>query len=414
MSTEFRELTAGQLGIWYAQQLVPESRAYLVGDYVAIHGTADVDVLVAAVRCALDEAAAYRLRFVVDGGLPRQYVDDSPDYPIQIVDVSSAPNPEAAAQSWMRMNLRRPLDPTGGPLYTQAVLKLGAERYFWYQRAHHLVIDGYSMSLFVGRVAAHYNALLDTGKPADGAPEPLSVLLDADAAYRASENVEADRRYWLGVLADLPETLLVKRNQRISMSTHDVTDIEPEYAQRLRAAARELKVSFAGMIIMAGAIYRHRTTGERDVVLGVPVLGRTGRRELHIPGMAANVVPVRLAVDTTVPDLARQTSTALRNALRHQRYQWVDLRRELKLGGGSIFGLIVNVFAAEPAPMFGASPSTVHSLASGPVDEVKINVYGGTQAGSFRIEVEVNPETTKESGAIILQNFLKTLNELIK
>src|SRR4051812_33621737 len=69
--SDSRELMAGQLGVWNAQQLAPESVAFLVSEYHDIHGDLDVGLLVQAIRRTLDEAEAYRLRFRVVDGAPR-------------------------------------------------------------------------------------------------------------------------------------------------------------------------------------------------------------------------------------------------------------------------------------------------------------------------------------------------------
>jgi hypothetical protein len=58
-----RELMAGQLGIWYAQQLSPDTSAYNIGEYLEIVGDLDTGLFEAALRCAAGEADASRLRF---------------------------------------------------------------------------------------------------------------------------------------------------------------------------------------------------------------------------------------------------------------------------------------------------------------------------------------------------------------
>src|SRR3954447_21098209 len=92
------ELTAGQLGVWYGQQLDPGSPVYNVGECAEIRGRLDVDRFVAALRRTLDEADAYRLRFEVRDGVPWQHVDDTRDYPIEVVDLSGVTDPRAAAE----------------------------------------------------------------------------------------------------------------------------------------------------------------------------------------------------------------------------------------------------------------------------------------------------------------------------
>src|SRR5437879_5959946 len=86
---EYRELTAGQAAIRYAQPLISDESAYHTGDYVAIHGVLDPDLFVEALRRTWREAETLRVRFHEFDGVARQFVDESMDFPIHYVDVSS-------------------------------------------------------------------------------------------------------------------------------------------------------------------------------------------------------------------------------------------------------------------------------------------------------------------------------------
>src|SRR5258708_2512788 len=106
---ERRELTAGQLAIWHAQQLDRDSPAYNAGEYLEFRGDLDLAVFRAALRQTVAEVDAFRLRFT-DGDEPRQYVDSSDDWPLHVVDVSAEADPRAAAEEWMWADMRRPVD----------------------------------------------------------------------------------------------------------------------------------------------------------------------------------------------------------------------------------------------------------------------------------------------------------------
>jgi amino acid adenylation domain-containing protein len=400
------ELTSAQLGVWYAQQLAPESPAYQLGDYVEIRGELDVDRLVSALRQAVGDAEAYRLRFRRVGDVPRQYIGDAGDDTIRVVDLGTTPDPRAAAERWMRKDLNRPAELEAGPLFLHVVFTLAPGHVLWYQRVHHIVADGASLAAFTTRVADIYS---DEGR----APAPLSVLLDADRAYQLSPDRESDRRYWHGVLTDLPEAEHAGgRAEPVRAMQHE-QEIDPEAADELRAAARRLRVSFAGLAVAAAAVYHHRVTGARDVVVGVPVAGRTTLRELGIPGMTSNLMPIRLTVgrELTVDALLRQASHAIRDGLRHQRYQYRAMLADLGLvGGGSLRGLTVNVLGFERPLRFGTAAGIQVGLSTGPADDVRINLYGRGPGAGLQATVETNPARHgRDSGAEIAGRYLRVL-----
>ncbi|MFJ1820076.1 non-ribosomal peptide synthase/polyketide synthase [Streptomyces sp. NPDC088139] len=389
----FRELMAGQLAIWYAQQLAPGNRGFNTAEYLEIHGPVDPDLLVRAARQRLDEAEGLRLRLRVVDGIPQQYVHDSRDYPVHVIDLSGEPDPRAAAAEWMRTELDQPVDLLGGPLSSTAVIKVGNDLFFWYQRGHHLALDGHGGWTLASRGAEIYTALAEGRSPEVGALGPLSVLEDADRAYRASAGFEQDGQYWHGVLSDLPETDGAEAHRALRAQHAPVrhtSDVTAEDDAALNAAAHQLKTLPSWLLIAAAAVYEHRTTGKRDVVIGLPVRGRSGIRESGIPGMTANTLPIRLTIgnDTSVEDVVRQTSRAVRNGLRHQRYRYEDMLRDLKIVDSNPCHLHINVLSVDQELRFGDLTATGHTLSSGPVDGVRIDVYD--RAG-MQICVAANP-----------------------
>jgi len=344
-------LTAGQLEIWHAQKLAPDSSLYNVGEYLEINGDLDVGLFEVALRLTMREAEAFRVRLCEDGELPRQYVHESDDWQLNFVDVSAAEDPHAAAREWMHEDMRRPVEFSGGCLFTMALFKAGPEKFFWYYRAHHIAVDGFSGAVTAARQAQIYTLLLGRRSPAEGALEPLSVLLESEAGYRSSPELQGDREFWLNALSGIPRAASISGHQarRVPrLPTRNTLDISLEDATRLSAAARRARTSLSGLLVAAAGIYLHRSTGEEDIVLGLAVLGRTGQRQRAIPGMTANVLPIRLRIchETSFDDLVRQVSGTVGRALEHQRYRFEDMRRDLRLpDNDSLFSVVVNIMA---------------------------------------------------------------------
>ncbi|WP_181808309.1 condensation domain-containing protein, partial [Streptomyces shenzhenensis] len=417
---ELRELMSAQLGIWYAQQLAPGNPAYNIAEYLDIRGDLDPGLFVAALRQALDEAGTFRLRFRVEGTAPRQYVGPPREHPIHVVDVSTAADPRAAAGEWMHADLNRPVNLLDeGPLFAHALIRLGQDHHLWYQRAHHIILDGGSLATFAARVADLYNAPRGTPTGKDSAPRPVSVLMEADHAYRTSADADRDRRFWLDALADLPDTGGPARPEGRQLPGRPllhVTDLDPAEACGLRAAARRLGTGLAGLAISAAALHHHRMTGTRDLVIGVPVNGRTTRQEFGIPGMTSNVLPIRLAIPrgTTVAQFLRGTSRALRAALPHQRYQYRDLLGDLhRVGGGSLWSLSVNVMSLDRPLRFGDCVAVRTGLSSGPAYEPKIDLYDKAGDGGLQLIVQLNPDRhDRAEGAEIARRFRTALRAL--
>ncbi|MGW1542235.1 amino acid adenylation domain-containing protein, partial [Streptomyces sp. NPDC002309] len=393
-----RELMAGQLGVWHAQQLNPDNPIYNMAEYIEIHGKVDTDFFEAAVRRVVQEVDCLRLRF--EGAaeeVPQQYVEPRSDWPFHVIDVSGEEDPRGSAESWMRADMRRPVDLQGAELFTHAVFKVTEDLFFWYQRIHHIIADGLAGSVIAARVASIYTALQAGESVEEGAIPSSSALMDADAHYRVSAEFDRDREYWTERFSDRPQAVSLSGREP-STTPHELTrhtlHVPSDAAAELRSSARRLGTSLSGLAIAAGAALLHRATGQEDVILGVPVMGRSSALR-DIPGMTANIVPLRLTVQpkATVRELVKQVSRGVRDALRHQRYRQEDILRDLKLVGRSgLYPLVMNIVSFDYDVKFGDAPASAHSLGGINFNDLSISVYDRSSDGRISVVVDANPD----------------------
>ncbi len=410
-------LSSAQLGIWFAQKLNPDSPAYNIGEYVEIDGPIVLPLFERALRQAAGEAQSLRLRFSEEAGEPRQRIDDEGVWSLPIIDVAAEPEPRVAAEAWMKADMARPVDPAIGPLFGFALFKASAARFFWYARYHHIALDGYGMWLMSRRVAEIYTDLCAGRSSQAGAFGPMAPLLAADAAYRALPQFEQDRQYWDETLADRPEPgslTLSHRPPIVSASfQRDSANLPRSTEAALRALAVSTHTSLARVMAAAAAIFLYRLTGTEDVVIGLPVAGRD-EVSRAIPGMASNVLPLRLSLrpDMTVAEVVAQASARIRQALPHQRYQLAGMRRSASRE--ALFGLSINVMPFDYGFSFAGHRGTAHNLSLGPVEDLSISVYDRSDDGALRIDFDVNPARHSAADlAIHRQRFLRLLTTLV-
>jgi Condensation domain len=234
-------LSAAQREIWFAeQQLTTPNRVYLAGEYIEIYGPVDPVLFEAALRQVVAEIDALHVHFVETDDGPRQILQQSQEWGMPIVDFSDDPDPMAAARAWMTADLARPMTLAQGPLFHYALIKLGPQRFVWYQGYHHIVMDGYGYSLVAHRMAQVYTALA-TGRPCTrNGFGSLRELVDSDAAYRDSEQFEQDHTYWVKRFADQPQpSRLVDRSSTTPEQLVDqITPLSPAGMDRLATAAQ--------------------------------------------------------------------------------------------------------------------------------------------------------------------------------
>ncbi|MFF1650733.1 amino acid adenylation domain-containing protein, partial [Streptomyces sp. NPDC058240] len=393
-------LTAAQSGVWYAQQLNPQNTIFNVGEFLEIGGPVDAALFEAALRRVVTEAETLRQRFVeADGGPAARIVPaGSLDWSLHVVDVSGEPDPWAAARAWMAEDFATPLDTEHDQLFLFALFKLAEDRHLWLHRYHHLLLDGFTVNMVVHRTAAVYSALV-AGEQIPASPfAPLAQLLDEKAAYRDSERFGTDRAYWIDRLKECPEpvSLSLEQPSLASSLVRRTAQLNAEDTDRLRALASDVSVTWPPALVAAVAAWLQRLTGEPEIVLGLPVSTRLGKNARSVPGMVSNVLPLRVAIKpgTTVEELLHQVSAEMRAAMKHQRYQFEDLRRDLGMLADDrrLVGPHVNIMIFDYDLSFGGHPAKPHSLSIGPADDISFHVYDRGTGTGLQIDFDANPD----------------------
>ncbi|GDY58163.1 hypothetical protein SVIO_087860 [Streptomyces violaceusniger] len=390
-----------------AQRINPDGLQFQVGQYVEIRGPLNPALFESALRRAVAEADTLHARFLdvddlddIDGdldGVPHQVLGPPGDWALRTLDLSGGPDPRAAAERWMREELRTPMDLARGPLFSFALIKTAADRFVWYQGYHHIVTDGAGSTLFARRVAELYTAF-QRGEPAGESPfSSLTALLDQEAEYRESEEFERDRRYWLERFASPPQAarLTTAPGTEPSDFLRHTTRIGADEADRLREAARAARTHWSVVLTAVVAVYLHRLTGAEDITLGFAVSARKDPISRRTPGTLANILPLRaeLSAATTWADVLRRLSREVRMALSHQRYRGEDLARDLHLTGGvpALVGPEVNVMSFDWDLEFDECRATHHNLANGPIPDVSVMAYEQPDGG-IRIDLNGNAD----------------------
>ncbi|MFT3855490.1 MAG: amino acid adenylation domain-containing protein [Ilumatobacteraceae bacterium] len=397
-----RALTSAQLGLWAAQRIDPANPALNTGEVVELHGPVDVPRLVTAIEATVAEVDAYGLVFgeeVVDGApLPWQALEPDPAWRAVVLDVRAEADPRAAAQRWIDADMAAPADLSGADparrAFGHTVVRIADAETWWYSRAHHLLLDGFGMSLVLERVAERYDTTDDRALPAFTA---FTDIADADAAYLASTEHDDDARFWTAAFAGRPPAPSLA--ERVALSAHHVcrrsSGLDPTAFAALRDRCRAAGVSWPDVVLATVAAYVWRVRGNREVALGLPVMARTDRAAMRCPATTMNVVPLWVDVDpdTTLAELAAQVAERRRALRRHQRYRSEVLRRDLHLLGGDrrLFGPQVNIMPFELRRHFGSVPGRLRNLANGPVDDLTVDIATRDHAGGLDVDIDANP-----------------------
>ena len=189
--------------------------------------------------------------------------------------------------------------------------------------------------------------------------------------------------------------------------------LQDECAANLHAIARRTGTTIPQIITATAAIFLHRLIGETDLIIGLAAAART-RVSRRIPGMLANVLPLRLALHPglSVSEVVGRTALQMRRGLRRQRFPFGDLRRDARAleDGRPVFALAVNIMPFDYSFRFADCEAIANNLSLGPVDDLAISVYDRSDGGPIRIDFDANPVRYEEADLADYQDrFLRLL-----
>ena len=208
-------LSFAQQRLWFLDQLVPGSFLYNENATLRLLFPLNVALLGESLNEIVRRHEALRTTFEVVDGQPVQVIAPALILPLPVVDLRELPElrRETEALRLATEEAQRPFDLARGPLMRTTLLRLGEHEYMFLLTMHHIVGDGWSMSVFSRELAAIY-AAFSMGQPS---PLPDLPIQYADFAvwqrqWLQGEVLETQLAYWKQQLADLPSLQLTHRS----------------------------------------------------------------------------------------------------------------------------------------------------------------------------------------------------------
>ena len=219
------------------------------------------------------------------------------------------------------------------------MLRLDDQQHIALLTFHHIIIDGWSMGVFVREVAALYNAF------SQGLASPLAELPVQYADYAVwqrewlqGEVLEQQIGYWKQQLEGAPELLELPTDRpRPAVQTHRGASVGMVLSQELTAKLRELcRAEGATLFMLLLAVFKvllARYTGQEDISVGTPIAGRNRVETEGLIGFFVNTLVLRtdLSGKPTVRELMRRVREVALGAYAHQELPFEKLVDELQV-----------------------------------------------------------------------------------
>ncbi|HEY0605397.1 MAG TPA: amino acid adenylation domain-containing protein [Herpetosiphonaceae bacterium] len=336
-------LSFAQQRLWILDQLEPGTATYNIPGALRLRGALDVFALERSLEAIVRRHAVLRTTFsqsdLEPDGVAVQTIDEWLSAPLMQLDLRTLPEPQREEEAGRLIfeESQQPFDLMFGPLLRNTLLTLDDQEHVLLITMHHIITDGWSLSVFVRELAVLYQAFVS------GAESPLPPLPIQYADYAVwqrgwmqGEVLESQLSYWRRQLANtVPLALPTDRPRppvRTFRSARQTLTIDLGLAEQLHVFSRRNGATLFMTLLTAFKLLMQRYSGQRDIVVGTPIAGRTRAETESLIGLFLNTLALRTDLDGDpgfTELLGRVRATCL-DAYAHQDVPFEKLLDELQ------------------------------------------------------------------------------------
>ncbi|MBE9913477.1 amino acid adenylation domain-containing protein [Paenibacillus donghaensis] len=294
------DLSDAQRGIWFLQQLHPESTAFNNGTALKITGKLNVESVRIAIAMILDRHEILNVNIVADQGVPRAIPRErTPDFTYLPLEegIQSAEDP-AVFDIVTRLAARK-MNLDSDPLISFTLLRIREDEHVLVIAMHHIISDGWSKSVLLGEFVQLYEEAI-LNKPSQMQPLSLQYRDYVDWLHQqyGQSKFESDLQFWQDKLHGAPPLLELptdysRGTEMSGRGRIEYFQLDEELYDKVQLFCRQEQITAYTFLLTVFKTLLHRYSAAEDLLVGTPVAGRP-RTELEgLIGMFVNSVVIR-------------------------------------------------------------------------------------------------------------------------
>lgn len=292
----YHNLTHPQKRIWYVDKVNLNSPLHNIGGCLKINESIDTDMLKETINITVKENEGLRLRFIEKDGQPVQYIHDCEKENIDFIDFSSYEMPRVEHQKWVKSLFKRKFELEDNKLYYFAIYKISEKEYGVLLSIHHIISDGWSISLIQKQICEIYSKLAKNETIYFDETSSYVDFIKDENEYLNSDRFVKNKNFWYKKFNNVTEEFLYKTSNSLEGKRKSF-NIDSDLSREINIFVEEKKCSLNTFFIAILLIYINKTTSKKDLVIGTPVFNRVGKKQKDMVGMFTRTVPIGYPAD---------------------------------------------------------------------------------------------------------------------
>ncbi|WP_366295641.1 amino acid adenylation domain-containing protein [Paenibacillus sp. AN1007] len=389
-------LTSAQKRLYILDQYEGISTTYHLSSSLLVEGKLDLERVQFVYQALLKRHESLRTSFHMEDEETIQIVNDVEDIVLWYRDAEGV---EEGVLNELVNSFICPFDLHTAPLMRLGVIRLDKEKHILLMDMHHIVSDGTSIGILIEEFLALYR----------GEQLPSVQVTFKDFAVWQEDQLKSEQTisketFWTNHLSgelpvlqlptDFPRPIHQKFEGELTF-----LELDQDLLLELRKLTQKTNSTLYMIMLSAFYILMHKYSGDEDIIVGVPVAGRSHADAARVVGMLVNTLPVRTRPEhnKTFTAYLHEVKQILLDAFEHQDYPLERMMEKLE-------------FAADPTrnPLFSVTFDfqNMHMPAMN-LEGMKITSWDSSHTSSkFDISVSVSEQ---EHGVRCLVEYATSL-----
>jgi amino acid adenylation domain-containing protein len=341
-----------QQRLWFLDQLAPGNPFYNVSAALRLRGSLNLTGLHQAFNKIVDRHETLRTTFIVIEGQAVQAISPNLTIPLPVIDLRNQDQERSArVQQLVAAEAKRPFNLTTGPLLRVTLLQLGEAEYLLLLNLHHIVADGWSISVLIRELGILYTAFLENKRYSQGEwlpPLPLPELPIQYADFTEWQRewlqgvgtngcspIQTQLNYWRNKLKNISTLNLLTDRPRPAVPTYkgakQFLELPQSLSRALETLSQQEGVTLFMTLLAAFQTLLYRYTQQEDIVVGSPIANRNRSEIEGLIGFFVNSLVLRtdLSGNPTFRELLNRVREVTLVAYAHQDLPFEKLVEEL-------------------------------------------------------------------------------------
>lgn len=333
-------LSDEQRRLWIISQFEGGSESYNMPYRLEFKEALDINSFQKAINAVIERHESLRTVFRLnEDGEPRQIVLSSDELAFTVDFKDCRSEDPSSVDAYIQQDSFLPFDLENGPLIRATLFRAQDENYVFYYNLHHIICDGWSISVLSKDLFTFYKSFIVNEEP---------TLAHLNIQYKDYANWQLSRQnseefhkqldYWKKQLeGELPVLRLPgmkpfakeQSNDGISLSTF----LDRESTAKLKEFAHANGGTLFMGLLACWKVLFYKYTGNKDIILGSPVAGRNHPDLENQIGFYVNTLAFRTLIngDSNFSELYRQIKEQTLQSYQNQQVSFDKLVEELEI-----------------------------------------------------------------------------------